>query len=605
MGSINAATSLPFQFMLTEYFSDHRIIDQICKKRINLAGSRHDRQYINRLAGHSAEHEPNHPFYRLMPPRKQWAAFRPRYRDGGLNPDLAALKKAVRVLRHQTPEAPWVVELNRYIAYIRERAFVSQAIFSSPTVIPELKEKGGHEYRALSRFDVSDNLILCLFAKYLQDKFDVLFSDSSYAFRAVQNGHIRTHHDAFTAIWKLKNNSINRSHYVAECDIRGFFDTVDHGVALRAFEDAAKRVQLHPRAHLLFQAYLDCYSFPVNVLASAEPRLKQRDPAGVFKWPEEALRSVHNTDPRSLRIGVAQGGALSGIIANLIIDAADKCVEAETARLGAEIHYFRFCDDMVLLSPNRKDCQRVFDAYLQKLTELKLAYHEPKKTRIYSKAHWEHKSKAPYKWSGEKWFNCVPWVQFVGYQIRYDGLVRPRKGSVQKQCLKLVETTNNLKFGLIAASQTNPVRATGMQALGSLQAKLTAQGVGRVKGNETGPKPMCWASGFKGLHEKPIVPNSLRNLDRARAKQLRRFNNIELAFGTGVPRDASNRRLPKGYAFSYSGQFTNLDGASLIANPWRPHNFEDAGKYFLYSFRTAFMRFLRWIWSKLKIAKNH
>jgi len=557
--------------MLNQYFSADRIINHICKVRVKQAGARHDRQYIGRLAGHITEREPDHPFYKLTPPRRLWAAFRPKYRKAGLNPDLFALKNAIRTLREREPGKAWVVALNHYIAAIRERVFNGREVsFSPPTINAEPKRKGGHEYRALSRFEVDDNLILCLFANYLRDSFDPLFSASSYAFRAACNGRIPTHHDAFEAVWKLKVNSGKLKLYVAECDIRGFFDTVDHGVAWAVFQSAAHEVNLHPRAELLFRAYLDCYSFPRTVLTGAEPELKRRDPKGVFKWPESDLAKLHSTNPRQLRIGVSQGGALSGIIANLILNEADKVVKAEGVRLGAEIHYYRFCDDMLLISPSRKHCKLVFAAYLRKLTGLKLIYHDPKRTLIYGKVHWDHKSKSPYLWSGAQWFGAVPWVQFVGYQIRYDGLVRPRNESVAKQCQKLVETTNQLKFGLIRQAKLGTVKATGMQALTSLQARLIAQGVGRIKGGETGPRPMCWAAGYKGLDQKPFIDRGLRSFDQARAKQIQRFDNIKLTFGSGVSRQSNNCYRPEGFALSYVGQFINLGGQNLIQHPWKP-----------------------------------
>ena len=80
------------------------------------------------------------------------------------------------------------------------------------------------------------------------------------------------------------------------------------------------------------------------------------------------------TNPRQLRIGVSQGGALSGIIANLILNEADKVVKAEGVRLGAEIHYYRYCDDMLLISPSLQHCKLVFAAYVRKLTGLNLIY---------------------------------------------------------------------------------------------------------------------------------------------------------------------------------------------------------------------------------------
>jgi hypothetical protein len=120
-------------------------------------------------------------------------------------------------------------------------------------------------------------------------------------------------------------------------------------------------------------------------------------------------------------------------------------------------------------------------------------------------------------------------------------------------------------------------RVAGVQALGSLWSKLVALGVGRVKGNEIGPRPMCWAWGYKALHQKPIVPRLLRVFDRTRAKQLRRFNltDREIVFGPGITRNVNRRREPRGFVFSYSGQFTNLGGAKLVQNPWRAHNLKD------------------------------
>lgn len=79
--------------------------------------------------------------------------------------------------------------------------------------------------------------------------------------------------------------------------------------------------------------------------------------------------------------------------------------------------------------------------YLRALNELKLPFHKPKSVEQYGPEFWDSKSKKPYRWTGKKEPGCVPWVQFVGYQVRYDGLVRIKKASVQKHLDKLVETT--------------------------------------------------------------------------------------------------------------------------------------------------------------------
>ena len=334
----------PINFMLEQYFTDELIIIQICKQRIKLAEARHERQYAARFAGSIPESTADHPYYQILPPRRTWSAFRPRYRRTGTNPDLAALKRAVMVLRIQDPDLPWVLALNRYIHDIRTRVLSSQPFaFSSPSINWERKKPGQPEFRALCRFNPDDNLILCLVARYLCDQFDQLFSTSSYAFRAARDGQTPTHHLAFEALYNVRNQHAGRDLYVAEGDIKGFFDTVDHGVAQAAFNRAADLVDVEDRARQIFRASLDSYSFPQNVLQEAEQRLKRIDSSFYFKWPASELAGIHNADPRGLRIGVPQGGALSGIIANLVMDQADKRVELDRERLGATIYYYRFC----------------------------------------------------------------------------------------------------------------------------------------------------------------------------------------------------------------------------------------------------------------------
>jgi hypothetical protein len=395
---------------LLNSFRDDQIILWLCEQRLKLAEAVNDRQYISRLAGRLPEPVRDNPLYHILPSRRQWNAYRPRYRRSGQNPDLLALQNTVRALRRS--DQPWVQLLNDFIARTWQRVFHSTFEFAPPEVRWQLKEN--HKYRAVSIFPLADNLILCLYAQYLRDEFDVQFSPSSYAFRAHRGGHTPTHHDAFTEIYNLKHNAPDQDFYVAECDIRGFYDTVDHGLALAAYRRAAHEAGLEARAEHLFQAYLRCYSFPQNVLAEAGPRLRQRDAQGYFPWPEEPLRK-HHADPMTARVGVPQGGAISGVVANLILDGADKAVERKRDRLGAKIHYHRFCDDMIIISSVKRHCQAILDVYLRALDGLKLPYHEPQRTWCYGKQHWDHKSKAPYCWCGRKWFGCVPWVQFVGY----------------------------------------------------------------------------------------------------------------------------------------------------------------------------------------------
>jgi len=234
---------------------------------------------------------------------------------------------------------------------------------------------------------------------------------------------------------------------------------------------------------------------------------------------------------------------------------------------------------MILISPSKATCQRAYQAYLEALDELKLPYHPAQAVEFYGKEFWEAKSKAPYCWTGRKWLGCVPWVQFVGYQVRYDGLVRPKTKSVEKQLNALKETVDDAKYGLLARSRPFPrpyeaptIIASKTQAVNSVRSKLTCKGVGRIRVNQPtdGPLPMCWANGFRALHGKPLVTSLLKKLDRERERQIRRFERAQIVYGPGRTSSGNNKRQePIGYLFSYSAQFNNNGGSDLVNNPYQ------------------------------------
>ena len=60
--------------------------------------------------------------------------------------------------------------------------------------------------------------------------FDDYFQDSSYAFRSQKNDNnkILSHHDCIIDILKFRNKHIDKELYVAECDMKKFYDTVNH-----------------------------------------------------------------------------------------------------------------------------------------------------------------------------------------------------------------------------------------------------------------------------------------------------------------------------------------------------------------------------------------
>ncbi|MGC3989592.1 MAG: reverse transcriptase domain-containing protein [Chthoniobacteraceae bacterium] len=231
-------------------------------------------------------------------------------------------------------------------------------------------------------------------------------------------------------------------------------------------------------------------------------------------------------------MGVPQGGALSCVIANVVLHSADDSV-LHHQQAAPTLTYLRYCDDMIVVAPTRSACSQAFSDYRRALLRLKLPYHRAKAVIQYSVDFWQGKSRKPYLWSHKSRHAGVPWIQFVGYQIRYDGVVRIRPKSIQKHIQKLVSTTDQMLRVLYPSGRSenqmqrlsDELRKNKNEIRHRFRMKLLALSVGRVSLTEfiDGPRPACWASGFKGLHGKRFPAHHLKRLDRHRERQMLRL----------------------------------------------------------------------------------
>lgn len=559
---------------LEDYFTDEEIIRQVCKQRIKSAEKARERQDFQRFTGKPQANVQRDLICTLLPPRKVWSRYRPKSRLHVSDANFASVVYATFDLMHSEPNALWAIALRAFIARVRYRVLFDASIaFQSPEIKWENKEE--NKYRPLAVFSLEDSVINSLGARYFRDFCDRAFEPTSFAFRSrTDTGMMPTHHSAFEAIYRLRTSS-NTDLFVAEADIRAFYDCVGHEVALQGAKETIKRAEtlqpgntFDPRAMRLLAAYLDCYSFPRNVLEGALQRLQHngRYPKREFPWPEEALADYY-TSPRCQAIGVPQGGALSCVIANLVLDKADKDVRAVGEKSSSQVDYFRYCDDMIVLARQESDCREAFAAYLRALKELKLPYHEPARVGAYGKTFWTTKSKDTYCWTHRRGNGFVPWVQFVGYQVRYDGLVRIKAKSVRKQLRKIRDTVDHYKFGLRNAVRDGAYLAvTKDQVFQSLRWQLIYASVGKVKHRtpNRGPRTMCWAGGYRALNGKPIATAFLKQLDRFREKQIARMVAADLPYRNEERRP---RPQPAGAQVSYLAQFQDRQGQELINRP--------------------------------------
>ena len=270
-----------------------------------------------------------------------------------------------------------------------------------------------------------------------------------------------------------------------------------------------------------------------------------------------------------MRIGIPQGGALSCFIANCVLHYADKEVERSRSSTPGPFLYLRYCDDMVILAPHRRSCEIAFEAYQQALRRLRLPAHAPVEVGTYNAAFWDGKSRQPYHWARPLDCKTVPWLQFVGYQIRHDGMLRVKRKSIEKHKAKILVETNRL-LGTLRPTRSTPtspstfapgIRKSARQIIHRFRQKLIAMSVGRreVHHDLRQLMPKCWASGFKKLHGRRLPLNALKELDRFRERQIARIRAVlrQLPRVTGEQEPAEGIRVPRfhGYPFSYVGQF--------------------------------------------------
>jgi RNA-directed DNA polymerase len=177
---------------------------------------------------------------------------------------------------------------------------------------------------------VLDRLIQQAIAQVLLPIFDPHFSEASFGFRPGRSAH--------QAVYRVRD-FIRKGYRVAvDCDLAKFFDTVNHDVLMCR---VSKKVR-DKRVLQLIGKYLR---------------------AGV----------MINGRREETRKGVPQGGPLSPLLANIILDDLDK-------ELEGRLHCFaRYADDFVILVRSRRAAERVMASVTRFLEQkLKLVVNQSK-----------------------------------------------------------------------------------------------------------------------------------------------------------------------------------------------------------------------------------
>jgi len=507
----------------------------------------------------------------MFPPRRTWNRYRPRKKKRDISPnvDLETLLLAITAEKKKKSPAPWFNNLLLKCVEIRRLALSDNTYeFSKPRITHQ--HKSGNDYRAIASFDkVNDKLLDIINAKYLREQLDVTLESCSVAFRAKSEVTLNRN-SAISKILAHRKKSEKKSLHVAECDIKGFFDCVHHGQAKKSLKRSIEilkirvpNIKIDSRSIKIFESYLSAYSFSRSV-KTQERKLRDTtgNPRAIYKWPLQSddrgpfsLEHFHRY-PKKMKLGIPQGGAHSCLIANLILDLADKETNLSLCGLDGESTYLRYCDDIILICDNKKTCERGFATYLKALEFLELPYHQPEQITLHGKDFFnKSKTKSPYCWVGGKSRGHFPWIQFLGYQIRYDALLRVRPSSINKHKLKI----KTLREKITSEINAKEPKVSARRCLHRYNSKVIAFSSGRVNLHDLqiGPLPMCWCSGFSQLHGESFVKSQIKSLDKEAHKHRKHLENRlkKLKFGAKSKKTDPNIIDYFGKPFSHMAQF--------------------------------------------------
>ncbi len=541
--------------MLEDYFSYKKILISICKIRAKQAKLRSKKHLVHLLSSdvrtnYHLNHKKNQNkvnkdlelLNSIMPPRRKWKTLKKdrRYINNhqkidSIQYNTEAILETVRYYKDKHPNEPFIINLNKFIKDIQDSILNPNFSFITPQIIPQAKSKGQSKCRPIALFNLKDRIIISLTNQYLSQFFDEHFYSESHAFRPKRfyddKTIVTSHHHAMDSILKYRSNYKGKKLYVSECDISKFYDSVNHTIVKKCFKKliAQSSSSIDSNAERIFYKYLDSYSFVHNVKIYNNTKKysayweQHKISDGHFGWIDNELKELkYYQNINRNRIGVPQGGAISGLIANMVLHFADIDL---LKNKDNKLHYVRFCDDMVIIHPYKKQCKEYYDIYTRSLKKLKLVPHPSINFNFLNrntfKEFWseETKSKSPYKWSYLS-KNSTRWIGFVGYEISYNNEIRVRKRSLNKEKSKQRELVE-----LTLSSLKNGQRKSRDTVIESVCNRLIGMSVGRIsmKNFTQIENDFCWAKGFNRLSKNNHIAKQLKNLDKYRSKQIARL----------------------------------------------------------------------------------
>ena len=201
--------------------------------------------------------------------------------------------------------------------------------------------KANGKLRPLGIPAYEDKLVQGVMANILNEIYECKFLECSYGFRPNRNCH--------QALREINQRiMVNKVNYILDCDIKGFFDNVNHKWLMKFLENDIKDKNfLRYINRFLISGYMEDMKY-------------------------------HETDK-----GTPQGGLISPILANVYLHYVldlffEKYVKP---RLKGEAYLVRYADDFLIMFQYEKEAKQVYELLVKRLAKFGLEM-EQEKTRI-------------------------------------------------------------------------------------------------------------------------------------------------------------------------------------------------------------------------------
>ena len=204
------------------------------------------------------------------------------------------------------------------LGYIKEHPYeISSSILNGTYRPKPIKRvyipKDNGEQRPLGIPTVIDRFVQQAVALVLSEEYEKVFSDNSFGFRPT-----RSCNGAITRALEYVNSGLE---WVIDLDLSKFFDTVNHSKLLQLLSDRIKDGRVVSLIHRFLRA-------PIS---------------------EDGKVS------KKVTIGTPQGGVISPILANIMLNELDQLLDSRG------IKFVRYADDMVILCGSKKAAERILN----------------------------------------------------------------------------------------------------------------------------------------------------------------------------------------------------------------------------------------------------